>query len=909
MARTFSACLVLLFLLFGQRSLLAQLPVARLFTVFPSGGKAGAQVEVDLTGADLDEASQLHFSDPAITAKQKIGASNGLPEANKFVVSIATNASPGIYEARVAGRFGISNPRSFVVSELPEAIAPATNTSLANASPILLDTIVNGRSAANTAAFYKFTAKKGQRILIECQASEIDSRMDAALILSNAAGKDLERNRSGGLLDFTVPADGEFYLKVYDYLFRGGGEYFYRLALSTRPHIDFIFPPSGLAGSKGKYLLYGRNVPGSASAKHLAVDGKPLEQLEVEIELPREAVPQKQFSSLRKVVDATVDAFEYRLNTPKGVSNPVLVGFATGPVVPERPTNDHPAQAQSIVPPCEYVGQFYPQGDQDWVTFEAKKGDVYWMEVFSQRLGLPTDPFVLIQRVSRNDKGEEQVSDVKELNDTDFNDGAVEYKAVTRDPSGRFEAEESGTYRIAVRDLFNTSHADPRLVYRLSIRKETPDFRLLAVAQPPPSSNKDAKEAMLWTPLLRRGETMPIKVMALRRDNFNGDIEIKAESLPTGITSNEAKIEKDKNSALLMLTAVENAAGWVGPIKIVGKAKIREAEVMREARGATVNWTVSDYDADAIRSRLTRDFVLAVSGVETAPISIAPGESKLWEAPEAGKLQIPLKLIRRADFNANLKLKAVGLAALDKLKEIDVDGKATNATVEIDLKENKLLAGTYTFYLQTQTAGKYRNNPEAAKAAEDDFKQAEKLVTDLTAAAKAAPEAKQAAIKAAAESAAKAKAASEAVAGPAKAATEAEALARAATEKLASAKTVLQEKPDEQELLAAKDAAEKAVADAESKLKGALEAKAAAEKAAADARVKAKTDADAQVAAEKADAEAPAKLKEAEKKKELAANRAKETAKTAEPRDVTVTVYSAPINLKITPALAEAPKK
>ena len=93
MTRTVSACLVLLSLLFGQRSLLAQLPVARLFTVFPPGGKAGVQFEVDLTGADLDEASQLHFSDPAITAKQKIGASTGLPEANKFVVSIATNVS------------------------------------------------------------------------------------------------------------------------------------------------------------------------------------------------------------------------------------------------------------------------------------------------------------------------------------------------------------------------------------------------------------------------------------------------------------------------------------------------------------------------------------------------------------------------------------------------------------------------------------------------------------------------------------------------------------------------------------------------------------------------------------------------------------------------------------------------
>ena len=90
--------------------------------------------------------------------------------------------------------------------------------------------------------------------------------------------------------------------------------------------------------------------------------------------------------------------------------------------------------------------------------------------------------------------------------------------------------------------------------------------------------------------------------------------------------------------------------------------------------------------------------------------------------------------------------------------------------------------------------------------------------------------------------------------------------------------------------------------EAKSKSKAALEAKITAEKAATEAQAKAKADAEAQLAAEKAEAEAPAKLKEAEKNKELAANHAKETAKTAEPRDVTVTVYSAPINLKITPA-------
>jgi hypothetical protein len=321
-----------------------------------------------------------------------------------------------------------------------------------------------------------------------------------------------------------------------------------------------------------------------------------------------------------------------------------------------------------------------------------------------------------------------------------------------------------------------------------------------------------------------------------------------------------------------------------------------------------VNWTVSDYSIEAIQSRLSRDFVLAVSGVESAPISIESSENKLWETSVAGKLKIPLKLTRRADFNANLKLTAVGLGALDKLKEIEVDGKATNAIVEIDLTELKIPAGTHSFYLQTQTPGKYRNNPEAAKAAEEALKQAEKLVVDLTAAIKTAPAVKQAAIKTATDSTAKAKAAAEAVAGLAKAADEAEALAKTAAEKLAAATTALEKTPDDQKLLAAKAAAAKAAEEAKSTSKAALETKVVVEKAATESQARAKADAEAQIAADRAEVEAPAKLKAAEKNKELVANGAKETARTAEPRDVTLTVYSAPIHLKITPAATASAK-
>src|SRR5438046_4549071 len=141
MARFISSLVCVLSLLASRASLLAQLPVARLLTLFPPGGQFGSQFEITVTGADLDEANQLHFSDNGITAKQKL-AENGLPEANKFVVTIATNTAPGVYDARVVGRFGVSNPRSFVVSGLPETIAPTTNNSTANAATISLGTLI-----------------------------------------------------------------------------------------------------------------------------------------------------------------------------------------------------------------------------------------------------------------------------------------------------------------------------------------------------------------------------------------------------------------------------------------------------------------------------------------------------------------------------------------------------------------------------------------------------------------------------------------------------------------------------------------------------------------------------------------------------------------------------------------------
>ena len=751
-------------LLYGTEFSFAQLPLGRLSTLFPPGGRIGATFEVTVTGADLDEANQLYFSSTNIVARQKRAEKTGEPEPDKFLVTVDTDVAPGIYEARVVSRFGLSNPRPFVLGDLPEILSPTTNHTVASATEVTLESVVNGRADPGAIDYFRFAAKKGQRVLVECLARDIDSRMDDSLILYDARGRELERQRRGGLLDFIAPAEGEFVLGLSDFTYRGGEEYFYRLTFSTGPHVDYIFPPSGLGGSKSKYTLYGRNLPGNSPAAGLSIAGKPLEQLDVEVGLPAAdalLLQSPPTDVLSGPCAAALDGIEYRLRTPHGVSNPVLLGLAAAPVVIEQEPNNKPEQSQKITLPCEVVGQFYPAGDRDSFVFDAKKGDVYWIELYSHRLGLPTSPFALLQRITKNDKGDEKTSDVHELYASDSNIGGPEFNTASRDPAWRFEATEDGTYRLQVRDLFNHEESDPRFIYRLSLHKEEPDFRLLALPQAPPPVNKDAKEAAVWSPFLRRGETIPIKVLAFRRDNFDGEIELGVEGLPQGVSCAPAKIAAKKTSAFVLLTAAEDTGAWSGPIRVTGKAKIGETEVARQVRAGSITWNVPDYNNEAVDARLTRELYLDVTGVENAPIVIAPADTKIQEAAAGSKLQIPLKLARHFEFNETLKLKAMGDAGLDTLQEFDVDGKTNAATLEIDLGKQKLSPGLHTFWLQAQTKGKYRNNPQAAKDAADAAEKAEKLATELSAEAKTAADTLAAATKAADEATAQIKSVSE----------------------------------------------------------------------------------------------------------------------------------------------------
>jgi len=667
----------------------AQLPLIKLTSVMPPGGKAGSETEVVIAGSDLEEANALHFSHPGISAKLKADKT--------FTVSIAPEVPAGIYDVRVSGRSGVSNPRAFAVGDLPELLKKEENTKPETAVTLSINTVFNGNVTAAAGSYFRFTAQKGQRLSIECLADEIDSRLTPVIEVLDQNTRELAANRRGAPLDFTAVSEGPFYLRLHDLTYGGGPEHFYRLTILSGPRLDFIFPPSASAGTKGKFTLFGRNLPGGASANLSNVDGEPPEKLEVEIDVPGVAICDR--DGLTAPESATVDGFSYRLKTPNGASNPVFISFASDPVIAENEPNNLPPQAQKLTPPCEVVGQFCPAADADCFSFDAKKGDVYWIEIISQRLGLATNPFLLVQREN---------ADVREDYGRADDSGGKRFSTGTDDPAWRFEVKEDGAYRIRIRDLFGGTRNDPRNVYRLVLRKEAPDFRLAALIEPP-IKKQDDRNTGPWSTVLRGGETIPLRMVAFRRDGFSGDIELGAENLPEGLSCAASKIPSGRNDGVLLLTASEKAPHWVGPIRIVGKARTGEVDCVRGARSGVVVWNVGNYDEDAVPTRLTRDVTIAVSGSETAPVTVEPAEDKVHEAPAGGKLEIPLRIARRSEMKQDLKLTARGAPAIEGFKDFSIDAKAENVTATIDLNAIKVPAGAYTIYFSGLTKARFRD--------------------------------------------------------------------------------------------------------------------------------------------------------------------------------------------------------
>jgi hypothetical protein len=722
----------------------AFMPYSDLLTVSPALVKAGDTVEVTVTGKDLESLTGLRFSNPKITAAPVVTPADDFfpkprPVDGKFTVTVPAEVPAGVYEVRTVGFLGLSTARPFVVFpsgsaeslEQGDHSTPETALLLA-AGAGALGTLDGGRFD-----WYRFEAKKGERFFLEVTAERLDAKGDVLLAVADAAGSELESSRHhfgrDPFIDFTAPADGVYFVSLCDSLYGGGREYFYHLRLGRGPHVDFVFPPAGEPGQKRSFTFFGRSLPGGSPGEGWALKGKPLETLSVALDVPAEvAVPRSFSPSIPR--EAMVPSFEHALPG----ADPVRIGFATAPVVEEEKAS----QLQAVTWPAEVAGRFDEPGDVDAFRVALKKGETCWIEVTSHRLGVGSDPVVTIEKITKDAAGAETFTAVAEGDDLPTfyaPDSLDDLNADSLDPALSFTADADGDYRVTL--LNQAGGGSVAHLYRLAIRKALPDFQLIAGTELAKTINNDA---FPWVPVLRRGGSAIYRILAFRRDGFEGDITITANGLPPGVTADPLVLSGKTSQGFLTVRAAPDAADWRGTVALGGKAKIGEAEVTREARSASIVWGKRVFGNQAqVRSRLDLETVLSVVS-ENEPTRVDLKENKVWTVPIGGTLEFPIKTTESGTRTGSLAINAHGFPGLRTPPTVSINEGQTEGVLKFDFKPTgafALVPGRYQFVLQAVGNAKYRLNPAAAEAAKHEaerIKAMKPILSDAVAKAKTA---------------------------------------------------------------------------------------------------------------------------------------------------------------------------
>jgi hypothetical protein len=631
------------------------------------GGTQGSQVDITISGDHLDGAEELVFSSPHLRAQKKLDAT-GQPVANQYTVAISQECEPGLYEVHVMTRLGLSSGRVFAVGRLPEVLQTPGNTSLAAAQELQLNSVCNAVISARAADHYRFEARQGQRIVVDCASRGIDSKLEATLVIADETGRDLLVERRTGVIEFQVPQTGKYLVKVHELTYQGGPAFYYRLTLRELP-------------------------PDVPVSRHPAT--------------------------------ALVSSFSW---PPAGLA-------PRAATIEVEPNDDRP---QLITLPADISGSFAPAADTDVFEFEARKGEEWWIEVASERLGLPTDPSVIVQHVAGTAENE-SLTDVAEFQDipspvkVSSNGYAYDgppYNAGSADVLGKLVIQQDGRHRISITDLFGGTRNDPSNVYRLIIRPAQPDFAV--VAWPLHMELRNGDRASLSKPLsLRGGGTQVLEVVAIRRDGFDGEIELFLEGLPDGVTAQGIRIPAGKSRGLMVVSAAEGAPRGLSMAALIARGKLGADVVTREGRLATVAWPIPDSWGEIPYPRLASHIPVSVGGVDLAPLTISPAAGRVVEARVGEKVTVAFRTIRRSDFSgASASLRCVG-AGFEGTPPLEVPLAGESAQVVIDLAALKTTPGDYPLAYLGYAVAKYRHQPDAIETARLLQQKVEQEITSL----------------------------------------------------------------------------------------------------------------------------------------------------------------------------------
>ena len=642
----------------------AQLPQARLDRIFPLGGAAGSAVVVEVSGRDLDDATTLLVDRPGVKVEKV--------KANQFRLTLPADSPPGTVEVRVVGKFGVSASRLFAIQNgLIEVAEKEPNDTQATAQKVPLDCAINGTSDNEGEDHFRFAAKKGQRVVIDCQAIRLDSTLRAALAVSDAEGKVLARSkpyylRTDPLLDILIPADGEYTVELHDATYGGGLPY--RLIISTTPHVENVFPRAVAPGSTAPLTVLGRNLPQGKPSRGLTVLDRDLDALTLSYTAPaRDAPSLTRFDFLfhPTAPAAMMRGWQFSPKTLSSALSPLTMVHPVGPITIEREDNDTREKAQPLKVPTTLCGRFDKPGDADWYRLDLDANENVQIDLLCERLDLPGDPFIIITDAKGNEVGQ-------------FDDHGISFNALAlynRDPFGVFRAPAKGAYYVLVQDRYR--QGGPRYQYVAHFTKPEPDFMPVVIhpKNPHPTSA-----------LVRAGGCDYLEI-CLNRRNYSGPVVVEAHDLPAGITCPPSHVSPRTDTACVVFVAAADAKEWAGPIRLTATATIDGKKLTRELRGVQRRWAIDNINT----SRLNRQVCLAVR----------PGAPYRLSLPEkangtvGGSIDLRVAVQRMGDFKGKVQVTALDLPPGFALATVDIPEGKDEAVVKLTVAGN-VPPGTYS---------------------------------------------------------------------------------------------------------------------------------------------------------------------------------------------------------------------
>ena len=187
--------------------------------VYPAGGKLGQKRKFQFIDA-YKEGQPVGATEQEIELPEELGFRNGIFFTDEG------GTSP--------------TPLPFRFNELPNHMEAEPNNSFAQEIATLqLPVAINGVvSEAGDLDYFKFTAKKGQKIDLRCFARQLGSGLDPSMNVYNAdkkhqVGSDDIANKPDCYVQFDVPEDGDYFVRIFDHLKRGQPDFVYRLEIKV----------------------------------------------------------------------------------------------------------------------------------------------------------------------------------------------------------------------------------------------------------------------------------------------------------------------------------------------------------------------------------------------------------------------------------------------------------------------------------------------------------------------------------------------------------------------------------------------------------------------------------------------------------------------------------------------------